>query len=106
MLGTCPRQERAGTGFSYQRETPVGSQTVVALFYDEDAYVEAGGAAPGLMGRQVAGRSFLDAYLRHGTFSEMAAVVRERKSSASLLEAWRGTAHQGTPTHFAGDCQG
>jgi hypothetical protein len=35
----------------------------VALIYDDDAYVEAGGGASGQMGRQVAGRSFLDAYL-------------------------------------------
>ena len=66
----------------------MGSQPVVALVYDDDAYVEAGGAAPGLMGRQVAGRSFLDAYLKHGTFSEMAAVVREPESARSLVKAW------------------
>jgi glycosyltransferase involved in cell wall biosynthesis len=66
----------------------VGRQPVVALVYDDDAYVEAGGAALGLMGRQVAGRSFLEAYLRHGTFSEMAALVRDRGTSASLLQAW------------------
>ncbi len=66
----------------------MGSQPVVALVYDDDAYVEAGGAARGLMGRQVAGRSFLDAYLRHGTFAEMAAVVRERESAGSLIKVW------------------
>jgi glycosyltransferase involved in cell wall biosynthesis len=67
----------------------VGPQPVIALVYDDDAYVEAGGAAIGLMGRQVAGRSFLDAYLRNGTFSEMAAVVPARDSAASLVQAWR-----------------
>jgi glycosyltransferase involved in cell wall biosynthesis len=66
----------------------VGSQPIVALVYDDDAYVEAGGAARGLMGRQVAGQSFLDAYLRHGTFSEMAAVVREPDSARLLEKAW------------------
>src|SRR5436190_51776 len=46
----------------------------VALLYDDSAYVEAqgqprpgAGEAPvGLVGRQVAGREFLDAYLTHG----------------------------------------
>jgi glycosyltransferase involved in cell wall biosynthesis len=66
----------------------VGSQPVIALVYDDDAYVEAGGAARGLMGRQVAGQSFLDAYLKHGTFSEMAAVVREPESARSLVKTW------------------
>ena len=47
----------------------------VAIVYHEDAYVEAGGNAIGLMGRQVAGRAFLEAYLRHGTFSELAALI-------------------------------
>ena len=36
-------------------------QPKVGLFYHEDAYVEAGGKAMGLMGRQVAGRAFLEA---------------------------------------------
>jgi glycosyltransferase involved in cell wall biosynthesis len=67
----------------------VNAQPTVALVYDDDAYVESGGAAPGLMGRQVAGRSFLEAFLRHGEFSELAAIVRERESAASLLQLWR-----------------
>jgi len=67
----------------------VGGEPKVALVYDDDAYVEAGGAAPGLMGRQVAGRSFLEAYLSHGTFSELAALVRQRASAASLVQFWR-----------------
>jgi glycosyltransferase involved in cell wall biosynthesis len=61
----------------------------VALFYDDDAYLEAGGTAPGLMGRQVAGRAFLEAYLRHGTFSEIAALVRHRGAAQSLIQLWR-----------------
>jgi glycosyltransferase involved in cell wall biosynthesis len=67
----------------------VVSEPKVALVYDDDAYVEAGGGAPGLMGRQVAGRSFLEAYLSHGTFSELAALVRQRPSAASLVQLWR-----------------
>jgi glycosyltransferase involved in cell wall biosynthesis len=61
-------------------------EPVVALVYDDDAYVEAGGP----MGRQVAGRSFLDAYLAHGNFSGLAALVRDRGSAASLVASWRG----------------
>ncbi len=61
----------------------------VALVYDDNAYVEAGGGALGLMGRQVAGRSFLDAYLAHGTFSELAALVQKRASGSSLEQLWR-----------------
>jgi hypothetical protein len=70
--------------------TAVGPEPVIALVYDDDAYVEAGGGAPGLMGRQVAGRSFLDAYLEHGTFSRLAALVSDAGSAASLVAAWRG----------------
>ncbi len=64
----------------------VGEAPTVALVYDDDAYVEAGGGAPGLMGRQVAGRSFLEAYLSHGGFSDLAALVRHRASAQSLVE--------------------
>ena len=66
-----------------------GGAPKVALVYDDDAYVEAGGRAAGLMGRQVAGRSFLEAYLSHGTFSELAALVHEQTSAASLVQLWR-----------------
>ena len=66
-----------------------GGEPIVALVYDDDAYVEAGGAAPGLMGRQVAGQSFLDAYLGHGTFAELTALVRHRASANSLIRTWR-----------------
>ncbi len=75
----------------------MGPQPVVALVYDDDAYVEAGGAAIGLMGRQVAGRAFLEAYLKHGTFSEMAALVRARDSAGSLAQAWREGARPAEP---------
>jgi len=69
----------------------------VALYYDPDAYVERTGPPPdpraggarGLMGRQVAGREFLDAYLAHGTADALAAVVRDRRRAAPLLAACR-----------------
>ena len=70
---------------------------VVALVYDDDAYVEAGGAAIGLMGRQVAGKAFLEAYLKHGRLSEMAAIVKARDSSAALVQAWRDGARPAEP---------
>jgi glycosyltransferase involved in cell wall biosynthesis len=65
----------------------------VALYYDDDAYVEmlarparvAPEAPLGLMGRQVAGKEFLDAYLQHGSWSELVAVVRNQANAASLL---------------------
>jgi len=65
------------------------AQPTVGLFYHEDAYVEAGGKAMGLMGRQVAGQAFLEAYLRHGTFSELTALLRHRGPADSLVELWR-----------------
>jgi glycosyltransferase involved in cell wall biosynthesis len=71
-------------------------EPTVALVYDDDAYVEAGGNAVGLMGRQVAGRAFLEAYLSHGTFSELAALVRQRGSAASLVQLWRDHAVAGS----------
>jgi len=69
----------------------------VALYYDPDAYVERtgppaaprGGAARGLMGRHVAGREFLDAYLTHAAADGLAAVVRDRRRAAPLLAACR-----------------
>lgn len=64
----------------------------VALLYDDDAYVEtlrpprapAGEGPLGLMGRQVAGREFLEAYLAHGDWAEPVAVVRNRASGETL----------------------
>jgi hypothetical protein len=38
-------------------------QPKLALAYHDDAHVEPGGNAVGLMGRQVAGKAFLEAYL-------------------------------------------
>jgi glycosyltransferase involved in cell wall biosynthesis len=68
----------------------------VALLYDDSAYVEtrqtgkSSGAKPvGLVGRQVAGREFLDAYLTHGEFSELLAVAWNQASADSLAAVCR-----------------
>lgn len=74
-----------------------GAVPGVALVYADDAYVEVvarpTGARPtgpaGLMGRQVAGRTFLDAYLRFGVWSELTAVVPDRSSAVSLGRLWK-----------------
>jgi glycosyltransferase involved in cell wall biosynthesis len=67
--------------------------TRIALLYDDSAYVEsvhrprartADGPA-GLVGRQVAGREFLDAFLTHGTWDELTAVVYHHASADSLV---------------------
>ena len=62
------------------------------MFYDDDAFVEPSsplGApqrdqAAGLVGRQVAGRSFLDAFLRCGSWTDLTVLVRQRSSVRSL----------------------
>src|SRR5436305_4693115 len=70
----------------------------IALLYDDDAYVESRhepGRPPdpdrplGLMGRQVAGREFLRAYLDHGSWTELVALVRNYRSAESLKLQWR-----------------
>src|SRR5436189_157133 len=70
----------------------------IALLYDDDAYLESrhdpgrssGGDRPvGLMGRQVAGREFLRAYLDHGSGTELVALVRDHPSAESLKRQWR-----------------
>ena len=70
-----------------------GAESRIALFYDEGAYTEmlgpplkeATGGPIGLMGRQVAGKEFLDAYLSHGSWSELVAIVRSRAAADGLL---------------------
>jgi glycosyltransferase involved in cell wall biosynthesis len=72
----------------------------IAFLYDDDAYVEtlrrspdaSPGTPAGLMGRQVAGKEFLDAYLRHGRWTELVALVRNRPSLASLRRLWQAHA--------------
>src|SRR4051794_7460262 len=65
----------------------------IALFYDDAGYVEtlkpprppAAEAPVGLMGRQVAGKEFLDAYLTHGTWTELVALVHDRSRAQALV---------------------
>lgn len=67
----------------------------VGLFFDPDAYVEQAGpgvraATPtGLMGRQVAGHEFLDAYLSHGNWEVLTAVVTSRDRAEPLANLCR-----------------
>jgi glycosyltransferase involved in cell wall biosynthesis len=69
----------------------------VALLYDDSAYVETlgtpgqavPGAPAGLMGRQVAGKEFLDAYFRHGDWDELVGLVYNQASAASLAHLAR-----------------
>jgi glycosyltransferase involved in cell wall biosynthesis len=65
----------------------------VVLLYDDSAYAESmhpsraptGDAPIGLVGRQVAGHEFLDAFLTHGTAEELTAVVYNQNSADSLV---------------------
>ncbi|MFV1969227.1 MAG: hypothetical protein ACC628_27720, partial [Pirellulaceae bacterium] len=69
----------------------------IALYYDDSGYQEtlrrptqAGLSAPvGLMGREVAGKEFLDAYLNYGRWSELVALAPSRAGGESLLETCR-----------------
>ena len=64
----------------------------IAMLYDDDAYVEAPDRpngkqqGRGLWGRHVAGREFLDAYMSHGTWDEVVALVRNRPSRQSIVD--------------------
>lgn len=66
----------------------------VALYYSDDAYVETidrpsqhtAGKPVGLMGRQVAGKEFLDAYLTHGNWSELTALTTSPAATRSLFD--------------------
>ena len=66
----------------------------IALVYDDSAYQETlerpkqlrPEAPMGLMGRQVAGKAFLDAYLTYGTWDELVGLVRNAQSGASLRQ--------------------
>jgi glycosyltransferase involved in cell wall biosynthesis len=63
-----------------------------ALYYDQSGYVETTRASTsgtdqrpaGLMGREVAGKEFLDAWLRHGTWTEMSALITSESARTSL----------------------
>jgi glycosyltransferase involved in cell wall biosynthesis len=75
----------------------------IALLYDDSAYVETltppAQAAPrapaGLMGRQVAGKEFLDAYFSHGDWDELVGLVYNQASAGSLAHFARN--HPGAP---------
>lgn len=65
----------------------------IALYYDQGGYVEsttvsakgkASSGPAGLMGRQVAGKEFLDAWLRHGTWSEFIGLLGSTGAKESL----------------------
>jgi len=57
----------------------------IAFLYDNDAHVE----RKGLVGRQVAGSAFIDAYLRYGEWQRMVAVARNRASADHLAARFR-----------------
>ena len=64
----------------------------IGLYYDESAYVEPSvrdaspqpDRAAGLLGRQVAGRSFLDAFLEYGTWTDLTVLVRQLSAAQTL----------------------
>jgi glycosyltransferase involved in cell wall biosynthesis len=69
----------------------------IALYYDDSAYVETvappdqrvGEVPLGLMGRQVAGKEFLDAYLTHGAWSQLVVLARNQASNQSFMQLFR-----------------
>ncbi|APZ96915.1 glycosyltransferase family 4 protein [Fuerstiella marisgermanici] len=69
----------------------------IALYFDQGGYVESttvsapnkSGGPAGLMGRQVAGKEFLDAYLRHGRWSETVALTAGSGADELLKEFCR-----------------
>lgn len=67
----------------------------VALYFDADAYTESHNRAgvargpAGLMGRQVAGKEFLDAYLTHAQSNTISAVVRSKDRGEPLARICR-----------------
>ena len=69
----------------------------VAIYYDDGAYREMldrsaarpAGGPQGLMGRQVAGKEFLDAYLSHGNWEQLTALVPNPQSAQSIAEVCR-----------------
>jgi glycosyltransferase involved in cell wall biosynthesis len=71
----------------------------IALLYDNDGYVDTAaqpppGAEPraGPIGRKVAGREFLDAFLKHGTWTKLVALVRDGNSSDTLVRYFKSHA--------------
>ena len=64
-------------------DLPGPSGPGVAIRYDDDAFVV---TDKNLMGRRVAGRDFLDAYLRHGRWDELVALVANPPSEKSIQQ--------------------
>lgn len=69
----------------------------IALYYDDGAYQETLNhsaqrsldSPAGLMGREVAGKEFLDAYLSYGTWAELVALTPNQPSARSIGETCR-----------------
>ena len=69
----------------------------IALYYDQSGYVETtltsksgtSHGPAGLMGREVAGKEFLDALLRHGTWTELPALTTGETAKQSLAQLCR-----------------
>ena len=85
--GTCPEIPAAMTF------TPARAP----LLYDDSAYAESlrpaqpdSGGPMGLMGRQVAGREFLDAFLTHGEWAQLTALIHNQANAESLIGARKG----------------
>ncbi len=78
--------------------TPIDPVSLpIALLYDDGAYREMTTVTPanetrggpqGLMGRQVAGLEFLQAFLQHGRSQSTVALVRGQASEASFRRVW------------------
>src|SRR5256885_1464641 len=68
----------------------------IALIYDDQGYKETpvgtqrtDGGPFGLMGRQVAGKEFLEAFLAHGRWKELVGLVANVSSANSLTAFWQ-----------------
>jgi glycosyltransferase involved in cell wall biosynthesis len=74
----------------------------IALLYDNDGYVDTAAQPPppggephtGPIGRRVAGKEFLDAFLTHGTWTKLVALVRDGSSSDTLASYFKANASQ------------
>src|SRR5579884_3708078 len=97
--GTQPRHSEACyNGAMSPRVDPI------ALLYDNDGFVEpapqprSAGTEPhtGPIGRKVAGKEFLDAFLTYGTWTTLVALVRDKGSTDTLSQFF-----QSHPSHQA-----
>ena len=72
--------------------TMVSSTSSLGLLYDDDGYIETPGhplsldtpSRTGLLGRQVAGKEFLDALFDYGTWENLIALVRNQASAETV----------------------